>query len=47
MLGNNDVRIGYVVTGAEPSAYYRNAIGDECVYVEAGTGTVETVLRRA
>ena len=24
--------------------YYRNAIGDECVYVEAGSGTVETVF---
>ena len=27
-----------------PSPYYRNAIGDECVYVEAGAGTVETVF---
>ena len=44
VLGNNDVRIGYVVTGVDPSPYYRNAIGDECVYVEAGSGTVETVL---
>ncbi|MCW2738181.1 homogentisate 1,2-dioxygenase domain-containing protein [Nocardioides sp.] len=44
ILGNNDVRIGYVVTGTEPSPLYRNAIGDECVYVEAGTGTVETVF---
>ncbi|MDX6374899.1 MAG: homogentisate 1,2-dioxygenase [Nocardioidaceae bacterium] len=44
VLGNHDVRIGYVVTGVDPSAYYRNAIGDECVYVEAGSGTVETVL---
>ncbi|WP_341923991.1 homogentisate 1,2-dioxygenase domain-containing protein [Nocardioides psychrotolerans] len=44
VLGNNDVRIGYVVTGAEPSPLYRNAIGDECVYVESGTGTVETVF---
>ena len=26
------------------SPYYRNAVGDECVYVEAGTGTVETVF---
>ena len=43
-LGNNDVRIGYVVTGTEPSPLYRNAIGDECVYVESGTGTVETVF---
>jgi homogentisate 1,2-dioxygenase len=44
ILGNNDVRIGYVVTGTDPSPLYRNAIGDECVYVESGAGTVETVL---
>ncbi len=44
VLGNNDVRIGYVVTGTDPSPYYRNAIGDECVYVESGTGVVETVF---
>ena len=44
VLGNNDVRIGYVVTGTDPSPYYRNAIGDECVYVETGSGTVETVF---
>jgi homogentisate 1,2-dioxygenase len=46
VLGNNDVRIAYVVTGAGGSAspYYRNAIGDECVYVESGTGVVETVF---
>jgi len=44
VLGNSDVRIGYVVTGEEASPYYRNAIGDECVYVEAGGGVVETVF---
>ncbi len=44
VLGNNDVRIGYVVTGTDPSPYYRNAIGDECVYVESGSGVVETVF---
>ncbi len=27
-----------------PSPLYRNAVGDECVYVEAGSGTVETVF---
>ncbi|HEU4566583.1 MAG TPA: homogentisate 1,2-dioxygenase domain-containing protein [Marmoricola sp.] len=43
VLGNGDVRIGYVVSDAA-SPYYRNAIGDECVYVEAGSGTVETVF---
>ncbi|MFD7868252.1 homogentisate 1,2-dioxygenase [Streptomyces sp. NPDC059783] len=43
LLGNGDVRLSYVVAGA-PSPLYRNAIGDECVYVESGTGTVETVF---
>lgn len=43
VLGNADVRIGYVVT-SRTSRYYRNAIGDECVYIEAGSGTVETVF---
>jgi homogentisate 1,2-dioxygenase len=44
VLANADVRISYVVTGTEPSAYYRDAIGDECVFVEAGSGVVETVF---
>jgi homogentisate 1,2-dioxygenase len=44
VLGNNDVRITYVVSGTDPSPLYRNAIGDECVYVESGSGTVETVF---
>jgi homogentisate 1,2-dioxygenase len=44
VLGNSDVRISYVVTGTGPSAYYRNATGDECVFVESGAGTVETVF---
>ncbi len=43
VLGNGDVRLSYVVAG-EVSPYYRNAVGDECVYVEDGEGTVETVF---
>jgi homogentisate 1,2-dioxygenase len=43
VLGNADVRLSYVVSGA-PSPFYRNGIGDECVFVEAGTATVETVF---
>ncbi|HZJ07064.1 MAG TPA: homogentisate 1,2-dioxygenase domain-containing protein [Nocardioidaceae bacterium] len=43
VLGNADVRISYVVAG-EASPYYRNAIGDECVFVESGEGIVETVF---
>ncbi len=43
VLGNGDVRILYVVPGAD-SPWYRNAIGDECVYVERGSARVETVF---
>jgi homogentisate 1,2-dioxygenase len=43
VLGNADVRLSYVVSGA-PSPFYRNGIGDECVFVEAGEATVETVF---
>jgi homogentisate 1,2-dioxygenase len=41
VLGNGDVRISYAVAGTA-SPLYRNAVGDECVYVESGTATVET-----
>ncbi|HET9516285.1 MAG TPA: homogentisate 1,2-dioxygenase domain-containing protein [Actinoplanes sp.] len=41
LLANDDVRIGYAVADL-PSPLYRNAIGDECLYVEAGTATVES-----
>jgi homogentisate 1,2-dioxygenase len=44
VLGNADVRISYVITGVDPSPLYRNAIGDECVYVESGSGSVESVF---
>ena len=46
MLGNADVRLAYVVTGGAETAspLYRNAVGDECVYVESGAGAVETAL---
>ncbi len=43
VLGNGDVRISYVVAGAV-SPWYRNGIGDECVYVERGGARVETVF---
>lgn len=43
LLGNEDVRISYVAAGS-PSPLYRNAIGDECVYVESGSARVETTF---
>jgi homogentisate 1,2-dioxygenase len=43
LLANEDCRISYVVA-SKPSVLYRNAIGDECVYVEAGSARFETVF---
>ena len=43
VLGNGDVRISYAVAG-RPSPWYRNGIGDECVYIERGAARVETVF---
>jgi homogentisate 1,2-dioxygenase len=45
LLANDDVRISYVVADA-PSPLYRNAIGDECLYVEAGSAVLETTFGR-
>jgi homogentisate 1,2-dioxygenase len=41
VLANGDVRISYAVAGTA-SPLYRNAVGDECVYVESGSAIVET-----
>jgi len=43
VVGNADVRISYVVAG-KTSPLYRNGLGDECVYLEAGAARVETVF---
>ena len=43
VLANADVRISYVVADS-PSPFYRNSIGDECIYVERGEARVETVF---
>jgi homogentisate 1,2-dioxygenase len=43
LMANADVRLSYAVA-MTPSPLYRNAIGDECVYVESGSGVVETVF---
>jgi homogentisate 1,2-dioxygenase len=43
VLGNADVRISYAVA-ARSSPLYRNAVGDECVYIESGRGFVDTVF---
>lgn len=43
VLGNGDVRISYAV-GSQASPLYRNATGDECVFIEAGSGVLETVF---
>ncbi|MUN38287.1 homogentisate 1,2-dioxygenase [Actinomadura litoris] len=43
ILGNADVRLSYAVSSAA-SPLYRNATGDEIVYVESGSATVETIF---
>ncbi|MEO3783847.1 homogentisate 1,2-dioxygenase [Actinocorallia sp. B10E7] len=43
LLGNADVRISYVVADT-PSPLYKDAVGDQCVYVEEGEAVVETVF---
>jgi homogentisate 1,2-dioxygenase len=43
LLANDDVRISFAVAD-RPSPLYRNAVGDECVYVESGSAVVETVF---
>ncbi|MFE7762274.1 homogentisate 1,2-dioxygenase [Streptomyces sp. NPDC057438] len=43
LLGNDDVVMTYSVAD-EPSPLYRNAIGDELVYIEAGSGRLESVF---
>jgi len=45
LVGNDDVALCWV--GADrTSPHYRNAIGDELTYVQAGSGTVESVFGR-
>ncbi|MDQ1695540.1 MAG: homogentisate 1,2-dioxygenase, partial [Frankiaceae bacterium] len=43
LLGNDDVRISYAVADTA-SPLYRNAAGDELVYVEAGEARLESVF---
>ncbi|MDP9101398.1 MAG: homogentisate 1,2-dioxygenase [Actinomycetota bacterium] len=43
LLANSDVRLSFVVA-ADPSPLYRNATGDECVFVQSGEATVETTF---
>ena len=43
LLGNDDVQLLYV-TATTTSPLYRNAVGDELVYVQSGSATVESVF---
>jgi homogentisate 1,2-dioxygenase len=42
LVANDDIRVSYVAAD-DPSEYYRNALGDELVYIEAGGATLESV----
>ncbi|HVM66066.1 MAG TPA: homogentisate 1,2-dioxygenase [Acidimicrobiales bacterium] len=43
LVGNDDLRAHYAVAGA-PSPLYRNAVGDEVVFVEEGSAVIESVF---
>ncbi len=43
MMANDDCRISYVATG-QTSPLTKNAMGDEMVYIESGSGTLESVF---
>ncbi|QUQ68801.1 homogentisate 1,2-dioxygenase [Kutzneria sp. CA-103260] len=45
LLANTDVRVSYFAAD-QPSSLYRNAIGDECVFLASGSATLETVFGR-
>jgi len=43
LMANDDCRISYAIAD-RPSPLYRNAIGDECVYIEAGRARFESTF---
>lgn len=43
LLANEDCAVSYFV-GSDSSGLYKNAMGDELVFIEQGTGTLETVF---
>ncbi|MEU4571390.1 homogentisate 1,2-dioxygenase [Nonomuraea sp. NPDC023979] len=45
LMGNSDVTISYVAADAD-SPLYRNAVGDELVYVESGSAVLESPFGR-
>jgi homogentisate 1,2-dioxygenase len=45
LLGNDDVTVSWVAA-TEDSGLYRNAVGDELVYVQAGSGTLRSTFGR-
>lgn len=46
LLANGDVRLSWSSTPAGASSLYRNATGDELVYVQQGAATLESVFGR-
>jgi homogentisate 1,2-dioxygenase len=45
LLANDDVRLSYVAAD-EASPLYRDAVGDELIYIESGEGVLESVYGR-
>ena len=45
VLGNDDLRLAWIVA-TETSSLYRNAVGDELIYVQEGSAWLESVFGR-
>ena len=46
LLVNDDVTLGFATAGAGASPLYRNATGDELLYVQSGSATLESTVGR-
>jgi homogentisate 1,2-dioxygenase len=44
LVGNDDIVLSSAVVTEQMSYFYRNGGGDECLFVQSGTGTLETAL---
>jgi len=43
LLGNDEIKVGFVSSDT-PSVLYRNALGDECLFVVRGEGQIQSVF---
>jgi homogentisate 1,2-dioxygenase len=44
LMGNNELEWHQVVVAEQMSTYYKNADGDECLFIHDGSGTMESLM---